>query len=54
MPPKYLFKQHERIWTQLYKTIKSHHRIILFLDYDGTLVSIKKTPSLAILPNTIR
>ena len=54
MPPKYLFKQHERIWTQLYKTIKSHHRIILFLDYDGTLVSIKKTPSLAILPYTIR
>lgn len=54
MPPKYLFKQDERIWTQLYKTIKPHHRIILFLDYDGTLVPIKKTPSLAILPNTIR
>lgn len=54
MSPKYLFKQHEQVWTQLNKTIKSHHRIILFLDYDGTLVSIKKTPSLAILPYTIR
>lgn len=51
--PKYLFEKNENIWGYLYNIINSHRGIILFLDYDGTLVPIKKTPSLAVLSPTI-
>lgn len=47
--PQYVQKHWEHISKQIIHTIKSHHRIFLFLDYDGTLVSIKKTPALAVL-----
>jgi trehalose 6-phosphate phosphatase len=45
--PKYLFDKGIKI-SSILKTAKNG--IILFLDYDGTLVPIKRIPSLAVLP----
>lgn len=46
---KYLFSE----WDKLSKKLKNKH-IFLFLDYDGTLCPIAKTPEEAILPEDIR
>ncbi len=48
--PKYLFGKNGKISERLCNSIGSGNRIILLLDYDGTLVPIKKTPSQAVLP----
>ena len=47
--PKYLFESKDKAGTRLIDRITSQRRIILLLDYDGTLVPIKKKPSLAVL-----
>jgi trehalose 6-phosphate phosphatase len=38
----------------LEEKFKNAQRIFLFLDYDGTLTSIKKTPDLALLSSSVR
>ena len=50
--PKYLFTIDKKFINELGNKIKLCNRIILFLDYDGTLVPIKKTPQLAVLPQS--
>ncbi len=52
--PKYLFESRDNTGGRLIEKITSQRKIILFLDYDGTLVPIKKKPSLAVLSTSIR
>ena len=47
--PEYLFKSRDKAGSRLIDKITSQRKIILLLDYDGTLVPIKKKPSLAVL-----
>lgn len=47
----YLFNHKKLLRDKVLRKIKSHNKIILFLDYDGTLTPIKKIPSLAVLSN---
>jgi len=47
--PEYLFESRDKAGVRLIDKITSQRKIILLLDYDGTLVSIKKKPSLAVL-----
>lgn len=51
--PKYLFESKGNTGGRLIEKITSQRKIILFLDYDGTLVPIKKKPSLAILSTSM-
>ncbi|MHB8904681.1 MAG: trehalose-phosphatase [Melioribacteraceae bacterium] len=53
MSPKSLFDNNGKIPSALLDILESHKGIILFLDYDGTLVPIKQTPSLAVLPKSM-
>jgi len=39
---------------EIIRKVESSQNILLFLDYDGTLVPLKKDPDLAILPSFIR
>jgi len=48
MPPIYLYNKSGTL-IALLKKLQSAGRIILFLDYDGTLVPIKKLPVLAVI-----
>ncbi|MDI6765908.1 MAG: trehalose-phosphatase [Bacteroidota bacterium] len=48
MAQTYLFRK--QVWQNLQQKISNSNKIFLFLDYDGTIVSIKKHPSLAVLP----
>ncbi|NJD23101.1 MAG: trehalose-phosphatase [Melioribacter sp.] len=47
--PEYLFERRNKAGSRLIDKITSQRKIILLLDYDGTLVPIKKKPSLALL-----
>ena len=47
--PKYLFESTDYTEERLIEKIISQKKIILFLDYDGTLVPIKSKPSFAVL-----
>ena len=47
--PKYIFESKDKAGGRLIDKITSQRKIILLLDYDGTLVPIKKKPSLAVL-----
>ena len=49
MMPQYLFNNKNGGCDKILNKIISCERIILFLDYDGTLVPIKKHPALAII-----
>jgi trehalose-phosphatase len=46
---KYLFGNNVRLLDKIFDELKSERRIILFLDYDGTLAPIRENPRLAIL-----
>ena len=46
---KYLFGRHYDFLRKI-----NYRKIFLFLDYDGTLVSIKKMPALAKLPRSVK
>ena len=48
----YLF--HEKAWKNLAQQISNSRQIYLFIDYDGTIVPIKKQPRLAVLPVNTR
>jgi len=52
--PLYLFENNGNFRERLFNHISSGMGIVLCLDYDGTLVPIKKAPSLAVLPRTTR
>ncbi len=52
MGQKYLFQ--EIVWKNLAQQISNSRRIYLFIDYDGTIVPIKKQPRLAMLPINTR
>lgn len=45
----YLFSKKSTFWNQIAKRINSAKSIQLFLDYDGTLTPIRRTPSSAII-----
>ncbi|NQT23440.1 MAG: HAD-IIB family hydrolase, partial [Candidatus Omnitrophica bacterium] len=47
-------KIHLRITEDLRKRIRKAHFILFFLDYDGTLVPIRKAPHLAVLKKSTR
>ncbi|OGU63411.1 MAG: trehalose-phosphatase [Stygiobacter sp. RIFOXYC12_FULL_38_8] len=47
--PKYIFKNNDNTWANIFDGIKTARQIILFLDYDGTLVPIMEKPSLAVM-----
>ncbi len=47
MLPDYLFQK--QVWFNLQKKIFNSKKVFLLLDYDGTVIPIKKYPSLAIL-----
>lgn len=46
--PRHLFE--ERTFLTFKKSLRHAHRIVLFLDYDGTLVPIRPTPEEAVIP----
>ena len=52
MEPIYLFRK--KVWKNLQQQISNSHQIFLFIDYDGTIVPIKKQPRLAVLPLNTR
>lgn len=43
--PAYLFSRTTGAWKTVERKLRSAHRIALFLDYDGTLTPIRRTPS---------
>jgi trehalose-phosphatase len=47
--PKYLLNNNGQIISEVIKLLRRRDKIILFLDYDGTLTPIKKKPSLAVI-----
>jgi trehalose 6-phosphate phosphatase len=47
MTQSYLFQK--QVWKNIQQQISKSHRIYLFIDYDGTIVPIKKQPHLAVL-----
>lgn len=47
MPPTYFFE--EKSFNRFRNRIKQYQRIVLFLDFDGTLVPIQKDPSRCVL-----
>jgi len=49
MIPQYLYNNKNGGWDKILNKIITCKRIVLFLDYDGTLVPIKKHPALAII-----
>lgn len=53
MRPIYLFGQRGTTWSRILSALYTRGAIALFLDYDGTLVPIRKKPSLAVLPKHI-
>ncbi len=50
MPPQYLLDRDTGIWNSILVGLTASRRLLLFLDYDGTLVPIQRLPSLAVLP----
>ena len=48
MPPTYLYGK-ERALKNIFKELENVQKIFLFLDYDGTLVPIRKLPALAVI-----
>jgi trehalose-phosphatase len=50
MPPQYLFDRDARIWNSILGKLTASRQLLVFLDYDGTLVPIQKLPSLAVCP----
>jgi trehalose-phosphatase len=47
---KYLFSEQNNYWSTIARKLRSAPGIALFLDYDGTLTPIRRTPSAAKLP----
>jgi trehalose-phosphatase len=47
--PLYLFDQKSDNWNKIAKRLRSAPKIALFLDYDGTLTPIRRTPPAAVL-----
>lgn len=47
--PKHIFEKNTQRWQNILRRLKSSSRIILFLDYDGTLVPFMENPSSAVL-----
>jgi trehalose 6-phosphate phosphatase len=54
MTPRPLFDRRRTMLKQVRTLLARSRRIILFLDFDGTLVPIQKTPLLATLPTGTR
>jgi trehalose-phosphatase len=54
MPPEHLFSEKSKGWNRIRTRLKLHRPILLLLDYDGTLVPIRKTPALATLSGKMR
>jgi trehalose-phosphatase len=54
MPPEHFFSEKSKGWDRIRTRLKLHRPIILLLDYDGTLVPIRKTPALATLSGKMR
>jgi trehalose-phosphatase len=54
MPPEHFFSEKSKGWDRIRTRLKLHRPILLLLDYDGTLVPIRKTPALATLSGKMR
>ena len=54
MIPRYFFEKDSNALNRIYNKLKSNSPVILFLDYDGTVVPIKQRPSLAVLSSKMR
>jgi trehalose-phosphatase len=54
MMPRPLFDHRQTLLKSVMNRLARSRTIILFLDFDGTLVPIRKTPSLAMLPAATR
>jgi trehalose 6-phosphate phosphatase len=52
--PHYLFSIRNHTWTMFVEQLSEARGVVLFLDYDGTLVPIKRTPSEAVLSRTVQ
>lgn len=54
MGQSYIFARNGPKQNRIHAWLSTSHRLVLLLDYDGTLVPIKKTPSRAVLSNRMR
>ena len=54
MPPEHLFSEKSKGWNRIRTRLNLHRPILLLLDYDGTLVPIRKIPALATLSGKMR
>jgi trehalose-phosphatase len=54
MAPRYFFTEKRGGWGRIRTRLNLHRPILLLLDYDGTLVPIRKTPALATLSGKMR
>jgi trehalose-phosphatase len=54
MAPAYAFEKDNGIWPIINHRLLNTKRIVLFLDYDGTLSEIQPTPELAILSTRMK
>ena len=49
MPPEHFFSEKSKGWDRIRTRLNLHRPILLLLDYDGTIVPIRKKPTLAVL-----
>ncbi|HUS99519.1 MAG TPA: trehalose-phosphatase [Candidatus Thermoplasmatota archaeon] len=49
MPPEHFFSEKSKGWDRIRTRLNLHRLILLLLDYDGTIVPIRKKPTLAVL-----
>jgi trehalose-phosphatase len=54
MAPRYFFEEKSKGWNRIRTWLNSRYPLVLFLDYDGTMVPIHKRPDAAVLSLSMR
>ena len=52
--PLYVFARDATAWRKIHKNLSAAPRIVLLLDFDGTLAPIRKVPARAVLSRAVR